>query len=151
MSDYISREAAIEELRKAADCANCDAGAGGLCGFCDIENAARLINGIPAADVEPVRNVRIREGEEQYVEDFGWFRWDYCLNCGSGFNITGHLRYCPYCGGKAVLESGPPIPLEHVEATDEEAEEFFHATKEAVAKFCGGCGAKMDLEADHES
>lgn len=81
----------------------------------------------PAADVEPVRNVQIREGEEQYVEDFGWFRWDYCLNCYSGFNITGHPRYCPYCGGKAVLESGPPIPVEHVEATEEEAEAFFQA------------------------
>ena len=100
----------------------------------------------PTTDVEPVRHVRIREGEEQYVEDFGWFRWDYCLNCGSGFNITGHPRYCPYCGGKAALESGLPIPWKHVEATDEEAEEFFHAPKEAVAKFCGGCGAKMKLE-----
>lgn len=66
MTDYISREAAIEELRKAADCANCDVGAGGLCGFCDIENAARLINGILAADVEPVRhgNWNIRLADE---------------------------------------------------------------------------------------
>lgn len=133
MADYISREAALTELQNP-----------------ELFNVSprflQILRDLPAADVEPVRNVRIREGEEQYVEDFGWFRWDYCLNCGSGFNITGHLRYCPYCGGKAVLESGPPIPLEHVEATDEEAEEFFHATKEAVAKFCGGCGAKMCLE-----
>ena len=132
MSDYISRDAAIELLHYNAD-ERCSAVVS------DFEE-------IPAADVEPVRSARIREGEEQYVEDFGWFRWDYCLNCGSGFNITGHPRYCPYCGGKAVLESGPPIPLEHVEATDEDAEEFFHAPKEAVAKFCGGCGAKMKLE-----
>lgn len=117
MSDYISRDAAIELLHYNAD-ERCSAVVS------DFEE-------IPAADVEPVRHVRIREGEEQYVEDFGWFRWDYCLNCGSGFNITGHPRYCPYCGGKAVLESGPPIPLEHVEATEEEAEEFFQAPKEA--------------------
>lgn len=133
MSDYISREAAKQILsRMLADNA--------------AECACNLIDSVLPADVEPVRNVRIREGEEQYVEDFGWFRWDYCLNCGSGFDITGHPRYCPYCGGKAVLESGPPIPLEHVEATDEEAEEFFQDTKEAVAKFCGDCGAKMKLE-----
>lgn len=133
MSDYISRDEIFSVWRSMPKPAS-------------ISSLTDAINRTPAADVEPVRNVRIREGEEQYVEDFGWFRWDYCLNCGSGFNITGHLRYCPYCGGKAVLESGPPIPLEHVEATDEEAEEFFHATKEAVAKFCGGCGAKMCLE-----
>lgn len=133
MSDYISREAALTELQNP-----------------ELFNVSprflQILRDLPAADVEPVRNVRIREGEEQYVEDFGWFRWDYCLNCGSGFDITGHPRYCPYCGGKAVLESGPPIPLEHVEATDEEAEEFFQDTKEAVAKFCGECGAKMKLE-----
>lgn len=111
-----------------------------------IASLTDAINRTPAADVEPVRHVRIREGEEQYVEGFGWFRWAYCLNCGSGFDITGHPRYCPYCGGKAALESGPPFPWEHVEATDEEAEEFFHAPKEAVTKFCGGCGAKMELE-----
>lgn len=154
MSDYISREAAIAYIREQSEeSQKAFEELGGESGiYADAYNdLAEDFHRLPAADVEPVRNVRIREGEEQYVEDFGWFRWDYCLNCGSGFNITGHPRYCPYCGGKAVLESGPPIPLEHVEATDEEAEEFFHATKEAVAKFCGGCGAKMDLEADHES
>lgn len=114
MSDYIRREAAKQILstlliKDAAEC------------------ACKLIDSVLPADVEPVRNVRIREGEEQYVEDFGWFRWDYCLNCGSGFDITGHPSYCPYCGGKAVLESGPPIPVEHVEATEEEAEVFFQA------------------------
>lgn len=130
MSDYISREAAIVDFER-----------------CNHENPVwtpqrvkTLLMRIPTADVEPVRHVRIRESEEQYVEDFGWFRWDYCLNCGSGFDITGHPRYCPYCGGKAVLESGPPIPVEHVEATEEEAEEFFQALesspKPTVPKPC---------------
>ena len=68
MSSYISREAAIEELRKAADCANCNAGAGGICAFCDIDNAARLINGLPAADVEPV----VRCGECIYFDPEGY-------------------------------------------------------------------------------
>lgn len=117
MSDYISREVAIVDFER-----------------CNHENPVwtpqrvkTLLMRIPAADVEPVRNVQIREGEEQYVEDFGWFRWAYCLNCYSGFNITGHPRYCPYCGGNAVLESGPPILVEHVEATEEESEAFFQA------------------------
>ena len=104
MSDYISREAAIEKLRKAADCANCDVGAGGLCGFCDIENAARLINGIPAADVEPVRHVApIRCGIDEYYGE-----WVRCPNCDFDLNTS-------------------------------------------EAKFCGGCGVKMDLEDDHEN
>ena len=100
MSDYISREAAIEELRKAADCANCDVGAGGLCGFCDIENAARLINGIPAADVEPVRYV-------EWIEDHDYLK---CPECGvmvmrdfTFFDI-GDWKYCPNCGAKMDLE-----------------------------------------------
>lgn len=97
MNDYISREAAIEELRKAADCANCNAGAGGLCGFCDIDNAARLINGLPAADVEPMRH--------------GW--WDVnrrCSECGYPAPLAysepdrWKSPYCPNCGAKMDLE-----------------------------------------------
>ena len=95
MSDYISREAALEELRKAADCANCDVGAGGLCGFCDIENAARLINGIPAADVEPVAHGRkIGDG------DIGVFYL--CSLCGECLPYG--ANYCPNCGAKMDLE-----------------------------------------------
>lgn len=99
MSDYISREAAIAELRKAADCANCDVGAGGLCGFCDIENAARLINGIPAADVEPVRHGRWEPGNqicpvcgEDKFKDLDadiWSDWTppRCPNCGAKMKL----------------------------------------------------------------
>lgn len=78
MGDYISREAAIEKIRVAAGCAECggDSGAICSCNVCDVYNAIRLIKRLPAADVEPVRHGRIRESEEQYVEDFGWFRWD---------------------------------------------------------------------------
>lgn len=103
MSDCISREAAIEELRKAADCANCNAGAGGLCGFCDIENAARLINGIPAADVEPVRH-----GEWRLVRRMAACGEYECSVCGrietfGCFNKPENNPYC-HCGAKMDLE-----------------------------------------------
>lgn len=130
MSDYISREAAIAYIREQSEeMSKAFEELGGESGiYADAYNdLAEDFYRIPAADVEPVRHVRIREGEDQYVEGFGWFRWDYCLNCGSGFDITGRPRYCPYCGGNAVLESGPPIPVEHVEATEEETEAFFQA------------------------
>ena len=96
MSDYISREAAIEELRKAADCANCDVGAGGLCGFCDIENAARLINGIPAADVEPVR------------------RWIPCSerlpgSCSVNGETVSCLAYIPSFGAVDIADYHPDV------------------------------------------
>ena len=99
MSDYISREAAIEKLRKAADCANCDVGAGGLCGFCDIENAARSINGIPAADVEPVRHGRW--GKKQG----GFWEFAACSLCGEKTPTVGIIpNFCPNCGAKMDLE-----------------------------------------------
>ena len=107
MSDYISREAAIEELRKAADCANCDVGAGGLCGFCDIDNAARLINGIPAADVEPVRHVHCKVwGIDEYYGE--WLR---CPSCGYGDNVV-DATYCGGCGAKIDLEDKYCDPVE---------------------------------------
>ena len=112
MSDCISREAAIEELRKAADCANCNAGAGGLCGFCDIDNAARLINGLPAADVEPVRH-----GRWECVYDYYTGKTDItCSHCKNTRTVNGCFvstdgkscyfedDYCPNCGCKMDLE-----------------------------------------------
>lgn len=55
MSDYISREAAIEKIRVAAGCAECSGNRGDIfsCNFCDVYNAIRLIKRLPAADVEP--------------------------------------------------------------------------------------------------
>lgn len=55
MTDYISREAAIEKIREAG-CTDCGGSSGTICGFCDFGNAVRLVNGLPAADVEPVRH-----------------------------------------------------------------------------------------------
>lgn len=57
MSDYISREAAIEKIRVAAGCEECDGSSSALCvcNVCDFYNAIRLIKSLPATDVEPVR------------------------------------------------------------------------------------------------
>ena len=57
MSDYISREAAIEKIRVAVGCAECGGNSSTICccGVCDVNNAIRLIKRLPAADVEPVR------------------------------------------------------------------------------------------------
>ena len=91
MADYISREAAIAELRKAADCANCDVGAGGLCGFCDIENAARLINGIPAADVELVRRIQWTPYVDGQTDTSGFATDDdYLLRTSTGYIVPGY-------------------------------------------------------------
>ena len=57
MSDYISREAAIEKIR-VAGCTDCGGSSDTICGFCDFDNAIRLIKRLPAADVEPVRHGR---------------------------------------------------------------------------------------------
>nr|DAZ83857.1 MAG TPA: Protein of unknown function (DUF551) [Caudoviricetes sp.] len=65
MSDYISREAAIEKIREAG-CTDCGGSSGTICGFCDFENAVRLVNGLPTADVEPV--ARFQEREKAVVQ-----------------------------------------------------------------------------------
>ena len=54
MGDCISRKAAIEKIR-VAGCQGCGGSSDTICGFCDYENAVRLIKNLPAADVEPVR------------------------------------------------------------------------------------------------
>ena len=80
MSDYISREAAIEKIREAG-CTDCGGSSGTICGFCDFENAVRLVNGLPTADVEPVRNGR----------------WE-------GVPNAYKTNFCPICGAKMDLE-----------------------------------------------
>lgn len=108
MSDYISREAAIafireqsEEMQKVFE------NQGGESGFyADAYNdLAEDFYRVPAADVEPVRHGHLKQNPEYYVDEVGWIRWVYCLNCHSGFNFGGGKpRYCPYCGCKNDLE-----------------------------------------------
>lgn len=115
MSDYISREAAIEKIRVAAGCAECDGNSSVLCScnFCDVYNAIRLIKSLPAADVEPVRygNWNIRRPRRSAL----------CLVCSAcgrkvdndaigillefgEYGVARHLYpYC-HCGAKMILE-----------------------------------------------
>lgn len=101
MSDYISREAAIEKIRTAAGCAECDGNSGVLCicNYCDIYNAIRLIKSLPAADVEPVRHGRWENKKG------GFFEFAACSLCGEEAPTAGITpNYCPNCGAKMDLE-----------------------------------------------
>ena len=99
MSDYISREAAIEKIREAG-CTDCGGSSGTICGFCDFENAVRLVNGLPTADVDPVRN-----GRWKIRRKSGWPEWAIRIVCSSCGLVTGQKsKYCPSCGAKMDLE-----------------------------------------------
>lgn len=69
MSDYIGREAAIETIR-VAGCTDCGGSSGTICGFCDFENAIRLIKSLPTADVEPRRHWIPRSERMPEVDDY---------------------------------------------------------------------------------
>lgn len=106
MSDYISREAAIEKMREAG-CTDCCGSSDGLCGFCDFENAVRLVKSLPAADVEPVRH-----GEWLRTDD-DWSSLvtiqcsacggEWCFEVDEDVQLLGY-NYCPGCGCKMDLE-----------------------------------------------
>ena len=89
MSDYISREAAIEDFE-----------------YCTQENSTwtpqrvkTLLMRIPAADVEPVR--RGRWGKKQG----GFWEFANCSVCGQKTATVGiPPNYCPNCGAKMKLE-----------------------------------------------
>jgi hypothetical protein len=102
MSDYISREAAIEKMREAG-CTDCCGSSDGLCGFCDFENAVRLVKSLPATDVEPVRH-----GEWRLVRRMAACGEYECSVCGrietfGCFNKPENNPYC-HCGAKMCLE-----------------------------------------------
>ena len=113
MSDYISREAAIEKMREAG-CTDCCGSSDGLCGFCDFENAVRLVKSLPAADVAEARHGRWEHKKNDY--SVAW-----CSKCKGLFDTTWHgktakeyfaqfaeaYRYCPRCGAKMDLEDKP--------------------------------------------
>jgi len=80
MSDYISREAAIEAAKHAW--------AKGL-------EPSQYLEIIPAADVEPVRHGRWGNYEPYY----DGYRCSYCKN-----TFRTCQRFCPNCGAKMDLE-----------------------------------------------
>nr|DAP26621.1 MAG TPA: DNA-directed RNA polymerase [Bacteriophage sp.] len=111
MSDYISREAAIENIR-VAGCTDCGGNSDDICGFCDFENAVRLVNGLPAADVEPVRHGWWEECDWVDVDEHGFgtrrtFKAGLrCSQCACVFKkkLLWERNYCPSCGSKMDLE-----------------------------------------------
>lgn len=96
MSDYISREAAIDRLNKNLSACN----PGTFSEMC-YADTIETVKHLPAADVAEVRRVTpIRCGMDEYYGE-----WVRCPNCDFDLNTS-------------------------------------------AAKFCGGCGAKMDLGED---
>lgn len=93
MSDYISREAAIELLHYNAD-ERCSAVVS------DFEE-------IPAADVEPVRHGQWGRTDDDW-NSLTTFQCsvcgeEYCFECDEDI-LTLNYKYCPNCGAKMDLE-----------------------------------------------
>lgn len=86
MSDYISREAAMEIVKRTSG---------------DYAAAFSEIRKLPAADVEPVRH-----GRWMHEETEGCFHIWSCSVCGRGMNGNpmGTDLYCYHCGAKMDLE-----------------------------------------------
>lgn len=103
MSDYISREA----LKEAFDNADADVCESYSDGYCDWgfgrKNINDVIDGVPAADVEPVRH-----GEWRLVRRMAACGEYECSVCGrietfGCFNKPENNPYC-HCGAKMELE-----------------------------------------------
>lgn len=95
MTDYISREAAINRLRAEAGCDTCDESHNFMGRFCGIYLAIRMIEGLPAADVEPVRHGR-------WISDAGFYC---CSRCEYEWEDSGYKTpFCPECGAKMDLD-----------------------------------------------
>jgi len=99
MSDYISREAAIEAVREELGCETCNgSNVGIICAFCNVGEAILMIKNIPAADVEPVRHVRRKVwGIDEYYGE-----WLQCPRCLYSENAS-NAKYCGGCGAKIDL------------------------------------------------
>ena len=113
MSDYISREAAIEAVREMFSCETCNgSNIGTICTFCDVGQAILLIKNIPSADVAEVRHgrwesVRNPTWKTQYHDKCPICGWENTRNakCYDGDNRTWRsLNSCPNCGSKMDLE-----------------------------------------------
>ena len=99
MSDYISREAALEAFENADADVMEDYGDGTSDWGFGRENIRETLNSVPTADVEPVRHVpRKVWGIDEYYGE--WLR---CPNCGYEDN-TVNAKYCGGCGSKMDLE-----------------------------------------------
>ena len=111
MSDYISREALIGKAEKHY-CAPCKGQGGDLggdwCCSCVINSVLEKVRGIPAADVEPVRNGRWEECDWVDVDEHGFgtrrtFKAGLrCSQCACVFKkeLLWKRNWCPNCGAK---------------------------------------------------
>lgn len=109
MSDYISREAAIEKIRVAAGCAECAGSSSALCvcNVCDVYNAIRLVKSLPAADVEPVRHGQWLRTDDDWNSlvtiQCSACGGEWCFEVDEDVQLLGY-NYCPGCGCKMDLE-----------------------------------------------
>ena len=104
MDEYISREAAIKELRKVYE--NEYPTASGDFDEYASHDMPNVLRNIPAADVQPVKRGRWEQIGEQSAK---------CTACGgvfksNGIDKTGKAlifnavyHYCPYCGARMDL------------------------------------------------
>lgn len=109
MSDYISREAAIEKIRVAAGCAECAGSSSAICvcNVCDVYNAIRLVKSSPAADVEPVRHGQWLRTDDDWNSlvtiQCSACGGEWCFEVDEDVQLLGY-NYCPGCGCKMDLE-----------------------------------------------
>lgn len=99
--DFIERETVCEKLNDIGGCgADPDSWADGWDKA--ISEAIKIVEGIPAADVEPVKHAKWAYGKLHGQSGY------YCSECGTGFadiNPNAELiakshDYCPHCGAK---------------------------------------------------
>ena len=107
MADYISREA-LKEVFENADADVCESYPDGHCdwGF-GRKNINDVIDGVPTADVEPVRHGRwILRKEHIYLADGvckEWYNF-FCSECDAPAPSGSPTCFCPNCGAKMALE-----------------------------------------------
>lgn len=99
MTDYISRDAALDALCKA--CTPCFSSTGKPILAFDVDYVP-AINAIPAADVRPVVRGKWIDRDDDY---YGWNMWA-CSACGEEFVLTdgtpdmNEYHFCPNCGAR---------------------------------------------------
>lgn len=99
-TDYIRRESVGNLCLKNLEIIN------GRC-YVNMEELLNLVDGIPAADVMPVRSGRW-ENLVEHDADWGDLRWDKCSLCGAKYSFGRVALYCPNCGAKMDLTDKAP-------------------------------------------
>lgn len=106
MADYISREAAIAEIKDESGCDFCWAKTKNMCKtMCHTRKKIARIVAIPAADVRPM----VRAHWIYHEDDYG----DYyeCSNCHDEYVVYEgdmHWKFCPTCGAETMAANDRP-------------------------------------------